>query len=246
MAARDVCIQNLSEPLDGATTAKVTINAGDGNLSVDCLECSEQVLASGTLQYVEKRGIPTHHLSMSNHQATLELRGGSGRQPWFRLPWAACNQATEWQVHLNPAVAADIAAHTDGGNITLDLAGMTVTHVAADTGGGHIDVVLPDRVANFDLAVRTGAGNVTVTVGNAISGSNTVSADSGAGNVVVHVPRASAARIYATSGLGTVIVEPRFSQIDDHTYQSHDYDGAANKIDIIITSGMGNVSVATK
>ena len=43
-----------------------------------------------------------------------------------------------------------------------------------------------------------------------------------------------AAKIHATSGLGKVIVDSRFSKIDDNTYQSPGYDGA------------GNVSVNTK
>ena len=141
-------------------------------------------------------------------------------QPWFRFPWAACNGATEWQIHLNPTVSSDITAHSDGGNVKLDLAGMAITRVSADTGGGNMEVVLPDNAADLS-----------------------VTAKSGAGNVVVHLPSGIAARIHATSGLGKVIVDSWFSKIDKNTYQSPDYDGAANKVEITASSGAGNVSV---
>ena len=160
--AKNVLTYNLSEPLNGATTAKVDINAGDGNLTIDRLTGGEQVLASGTLQYFENQGLPTRTLDSSNGQATLTLRGGGTRRPWFRFPWAACNGATEWQIHLNPTVSSDITAHSDGGNVKLNLAGMAVTRVSADTGGGNMDVVLPDNAANLSVTAKTGAGNVTV------------------------------------------------------------------------------------
>ena len=244
--AKNVLTFNLSEPLNGATTAKVDINVGDGNLTIDRLAGGEQVLASGTLQYFENQGPPTQTLNTSKGQATLTVRGGGAGRPWFRFPWAACNGAFEWQIHLNPTVSSDITAHSDGGNVKLDLAGMAVTRVSADTGGGNMDLVLPDNAANLSVAAKTGAGNVTVEIGSGITGSNTVNANSGAGNVVVRIPGGVAARIHATSGLGKAIVDPRFSETDKNTYQSSDFDSAANKVEITVNSGAGNVSVNTR
>jgi len=221
--AKNVLIDNLSEPLNGVTTVKIDINAGDGNLSVDWLTGGEQLLASGTLQYFERQGRPTQTLVSRDDQATLTLRGGDGGQRWFRLPWAACNGATEWHIHLNPTVSSDITAHSDGGNIKLDLAGMVVTRVSADTGGGNIDVVLPDSAADLSVTAKTGAGDV-----------------------VVHIPSGLAARIHAATGLGKVIVDPQFGKTADDTYQSPDFDSALNRIEITANSGVGNVSVNSK
>jgi molybdopterin-binding protein len=244
--AKNVLTHNLSEPLNGATTASVDINTGDGNLTIDRLTGGDHVLANGTLQYLEKQGLPTRTLNVSNGQAKLTLRGGDAGQPWFRFPWAACNGATEWQIHLNPHVQLDITAHSDGGNVKLDLAGIEVTRVMADTGGGNMDVVLPDNTANLSVAAKTGAGSVNVEIGSGIAGSSIVNASSGAGNVNVHMPSGVAARIHASSGLGKVIIDPRFSKMDKDTYQSPDYDSAADKVDITVSSGAGNVSVDIK
>ncbi len=221
--ATNVLTQELAEPLGNATAAKVAIDNGDGNLAIDGLISGEQLLASGTLQYLEKQGLPIRTLNTCNGQVTLELKARGGGQPWFRFPWQACNGATEWQIHLNPTVLSDITAHSGGGNVKLNLAGMVVTRVSADTGGGNMDVVLPDTAANLSVIAKTGAGNV-----------------------VVLVPSSVAARIHATTGLGKAIVDARFSKTDKNTYQSANFDTAANKVEITVQSGAGNVSVNTK
>lgn len=218
---KKVMTHNLSEPLSSETTAKIDINVGDGNLTIDRLTTSEHLLASGTLQYLEH--IPTCNLVSSKGQATFTLRGGGSGRPWFRFPWAACNGATEWHIHLNPTVSSDITAHSDGGNLKLDMAGMVVTRLMADTGGGNVDLVLPDNAANLSVTAKTGAGNV-----------------------VVSIPSGVAARIHATTGLGKAIVDPRFSKIDNNTYQSSDFDTAADKVEITVQSGAGNVIINTR
>jgi len=243
--AKTVLTHNLSEPLCGATTAMVNVDVADGNLMIDKFISGEQVLASGTLQYLENQGLPTRSVNVDNGQATLTLKARSTRRPWLHLPWATCNGATEWQIHLNPNVRSDVTAHSGGGNVKLDLAGMAITRVSADTGGGNMDVVLPDSSANLSVNARTGGGNVTVEIGHGITGSNIVNAQSGAGNVVVRIPSGIAARIHATTGLGKAIIDPRFSKTDN-AYQSPDFDNAVDKVEITVHSGAGDVNVNTK
>lgn len=242
---KKVLTDNFSEPLCGATTAKVDINTASGNLMVDNLTGGEPVLASGALEYVENQNMPTRSVNTSNGQAALTLKSTSIGRPLFRLPWSGCIAATDWHIHLNPDVQADITARSGGGNIKLDLAGMAVTRVSADSGGGNLNVVLPDNAANLSVTAKTGGGNVMVEIGRGITGSNILNATSGAGNVDVHIPSGIAARIYATSGLGKEIVDQQFDNIDKHLYQSADFDGAADKVEIKIQSGAGNVSVNT-
>jgi hypothetical protein len=237
-----VLTQDLLEPLSGVKNAKVVIDPGDGNLTIDQLIHSEQELASGTLQYLENRGQPVHTVETTNNQAILTLKA-SGGQPMRLLPWEACNGATDWHIHLNPKVTSDLTAHTDGGNIKLNLAGMVITHLLMDTGGGDMDVVLPDQAADLNATVKTGGGNITIEIGSDLTGSSTVSASSGAGNVMVRLPGNITARIHAASGMGKIIVDSRFSKVDDTTYQSPDYDSATDKVEITVESGAGNVTI---
>ena len=240
---KNVLTEKLSEPLNGETRVEVDIHAGDGNLTIDRLTGGEQVLTSGTLQYFENQGLPARTLDSSNGVATLMLRGGAAGRPWFRFPWAACNGATEWQIHINPMVSSEITAHSDGGNVKLNLAGMAVARVSADTGGGNMEVVLPDNTTNLNLSTQTGAGNVVVESSGVLKGSNLINAKSGAGNVDVRIQNGIAARIHVTIGVGVAIVDPRFSKIDKNTYQSPDFDSAADRVEVTVQSGAGNVSV---
>lgn len=220
--AKKVRTHTFSEPLCGASTMKVNIDPGDGNLIIDSRTGGEPMLANGTLQYLENKGLPIQSVDTSKSQPTFSLQA-SGGQPWLRLPWSACNGATEWHVHLNPDVAYDLKAHSDGGNIRLDLDEMTLSCVSADTGGGNIDVALPDTANTLNVTAKSGAGNVSV-----------------------RLPADVAARIHATTGLGKVIVDARYQQMGKDTYQSPDYDQAAKKAEIKLSSGAGNVSVTAR
>ena len=242
---KNVLTYNLSEPLCGATTAKIDIDTASGNLMIDTLTGGEPVLASGTLEYVENQKMPTRSVDINNGQATFTLKSTSIGRSLFRLPWSGCIAATDWQIHLNPEVQADITARSGGGNVQLNLASMNVTRLAADSGGGNMDVALPDHAANLNVIAKTGGGNVTVEIGRGTTGSNMLNATSGAGNVEVRIPSGLAARIYATSGWGKEIVDRRFDNIDKHTYQSSDFEHAANKVEITVQSGAGNVIVNT-
>lgn len=215
-----VLIHNLSVPLNEATAVSLDIHAGDGNLTIDGIPGSLQTLANGTLEYLEAQKVPTQSLEMSKGLATFALLGGQSKQPRFRMPWSACNGATNWIVHINPQVSSDLAAHSDGGNIKLDMSGVNLKSLSADTGGGNIAVVLADNSSHLIVNARTGAGNVEVCI-----------------------PAGIASRIHATTGLGKLIINPRFNMIDKTTFQSPEYDNASAKVEITASSGAGNVIV---
>jgi hypothetical protein len=217
---KQVLTQNLFEPLGLVTTANVSIDPGDGNLVVDGAINNEQLLASGTLQYLEKSGLPTWSVNTGDDATNFRIQAAGKVQPWFRLPWSACNGATEWHIHLNHRIPSEISAHSDGGNIRLDLTGMPVMHVSADTGGGNVEVTLPDPKARISLTAKSGAGNV-----------------------VVRLLAGTQARILATTGLGKLILSPRFSKLDTNLYQSSEYDDAERRVELTLSSGAGNVVV---
>ena len=241
-----VLSQPLAEPLNGATSAKVEISAGSGNLAVDPLASEGTLLASGTLEYPEKQAAPTRTRSWNSGQETFSIQAGSYRQSGFHFPWQACNGLINWQIHLNPAVRMDLTTHSGGGNLNLNLAEMSLSRVAADTGGGNVELVLPANASDLSVNAKTGGGNVTVEVGEGITGSSTILAKSGAGNVTVRVPSGVAVRVQASSGMGKKLMDASLTQVDQSTYQTPGYETAANKIEITVSSGAGNVSVITR
>ncbi len=244
--ANKILTHNLSEPLEGATRARVEIDTGMGNLMIDRLSESEPLLASGTVEYTLNEGLPTKSVSRGSESVHLSLKGKGGPKGWIRLPWSSCNGATDWLIHLNPGVSSDLIAHSGGGNVKLDLASMKITQVSAVTGGGNIDLLLPDVAADLCASANTGAGNVMVDIGADTKGKNALDAASGTGNVVIRLPGGLAARIHLSTGLGKVVVDPRFVQLDTNTYESPGFGGATDKVEITAKSGLGDVIIETK
>ena len=221
--SRDLLTYLLSEPLHGARKAYVQVIADDGNLAIDPLTSGEPLLVSGQLQYFEKQGPPARTLEVKDGQMNLTIRGSRSQRPWIHFPWSACNAAHEWRIQLNPAISMDLLAHSGGGNVKLDLAGTTLTSISAATGGGNIDVILPDALTDLNADFNTGAGNLTI-----------------------QLPVGVEARIHGESGLGKVIVDSKFKMTAEKTYQSDGYDHTGKKVTIKATSGVGNVTISIR
>lgn len=219
----EVLTSRLDAPLDDISEAKVDINVGDGNLIVGSLSGDGSLLFTGSLQYLETQNPPDHALEAFSGKATLNLSASGPGKSGPRLPWEACNGLTEWQVSFNPAVSYEFKAHSDGGNIALELGDLTIRGLVADTGGGNLDVSLPVPAENLSVALESGAGNVNV-----------------------FVPMGAAVSLSASTGLGTVIANPPFIQTDEDTYQTPGYEEAAVKIEITAKSGAGNVTITAR
>lgn len=241
----NVTNHEVSEPLDGIASARIDIHAGDGNMVIDTLAPGGSLLMSGILQVLDSQDLPVKSLVKENGQAAFSLRGSDARRRWFHFPWSACNGATEWIIHLNPAVSTDLTAHSDGGNLSLVLVAMPLTRVYADTGGGNIDLILPDHATNLSVYAKTGAGNVTVELGDGLAKTNKIDAISGAGNVVITIPRGTAVRIHVATGLGGVSVDPEYQQVEKDLYQTPDFVSAVDRVEIVARSGAGAVVIKT-
>ncbi len=220
---KKVLTQILSEPLGAAKDAVIDIQAGTGNLTVDRLAEGGQLLAVGTLEYMEGQSPPVPSLSVQDGRVKLMLKAEGGRRPSLRMPWSACNSEINWQIRVNPSVTSEVTAHSGGGNLILDLAGTSVRRISGDTGGGNVDVILPETSLDVHVTLKSGAGNVTI-----------------------KVPAGMAARIHARTGLGKLIVDPRFGLVDKNEYASPDYEQATGRVEITAGSGAGNVSINTK
>ena len=144
-----VLTHTFSEPLEGAANAKIDIRTRNGNLAIGSLAGNEEILVSGSLQYVENQGRPAPSVDLSNSLATFSLRSDAVGKARLPLPWRNSKGALEWQININPAVPAEIILYSGIGNIKADLAGMAITHVSADSGGGDVEVILPEGAADL-------------------------------------------------------------------------------------------------
>lgn len=243
--ANKIITLNRSEPLGDAKMARFDIDTCTGNLTINQLPNSASLLASGMLEYPEKQDPPAWNLDVRDGLSTLVLKGTGSRQPGFRLPWAAYNGETSWQVQINPSISTEITAHSGGGNMKINLARMTITRVSADSGGGNLDLTLPDSASDLSVTAKSGGGNITVELGRGTTGRNTITATTGAGKVIVRLSPGLPAFIHADTGLGKVTVDPQYSLVEKNTYRSPGYDTAVDRVEINASSGAGNVSIIT-
>lgn len=218
--AKKVLIHTLAVPRNGARSTLADIQMTDGNLVLGGLTGPEPALASGELEYLQNQDQPEQSVTVQPGQTVLALKAGRQGQPWLRLPWAACNGATEWRIRLSPETAWEIRAHSGGGNVTLDLSGLRLTGLTAGSGGGNLNVSLPPAGGAVNAALKSGAGNV-----------------------IAQVPAGSAVRVQATTGLGKVILPPQYQKMETSIYQTPGYDRAAERYDLVLSSGAGNVKI---
>jgi hypothetical protein len=125
-----------------------------------------------------------------------------------------------WDVALNGDIPLTLDVETGASQATIDLAHTRTSRLDLRTGASSVDLVLPEA-----------AGHTAVTI------------EGGAGSVTVRVPEGVAARVTGSAAVGHLGVdETRFPRAGS-TWQSPDYDTAANRADIRVSFGAGEVTV---
>jgi hypothetical protein len=128
----------------------------------------------------------------------------------------------------------------DGGAWLFKLTNEVPVSLDIDAGATSMDFDLTAvKLARFKL--DTGASSTSLKL--PAEGQPFVKIESGAASVDITVPEGMAARIQVEGGAMSVSVDPRFPQIDNHLYQSPDFDGAANRAEIRLDGGANSVSV---
>jgi hypothetical protein len=142
------------------------------------------------------------------------LRASRFLMPWFR------RGGFSWDFGLSPSIP--LSLRVDGGmsSMNLDLSDLQVTDLQLKTGMSATEVTLP-----------VGAGHTRAEI------------DSGMASVRIQVPEGVAARIRTESGLASIAVDRQRFPRTGSVYQSEDYDQSENRVDILIKSGLGSVTV---
>ena len=213
--AQTVTTQQITQPLNGAQDADVHIQFGVGTLRLGALTDSNDLLGGSINLYARER--LERAFNVSNGTAYLRLNSNTdGIFPF----WNTDGGARTWELDLNPDVPIDLEVDSGAGDSNLDLQQLNLTNLTVDGGVGRTTIVLPER------------GQLTADV------------NAGVGQVTIKIPEGVDARIKARQGLGNISVNGNFSRNGD-TYESPGYDNAANRIDLDVNGGVGQVVVET-
>jgi hypothetical protein len=126
-----------------------------------------------------------------------------------------------WDAKLATNVLWDIDARTSLGELSLDLSGIRVERVIAQTGWGKLDVTLPTR-GYTQLFLTSSAGEITI-----------------------RIPDEVGARFVIERGsLATLTIQnPRVTALDAKRCSTTDYDTASTQVDIKIEVSSGEITI---
>ncbi len=210
----------VKAPLFNATSANVTINTDGGDLTLGGLVDSNDQLASGTLEYYDKRGEPTHELTMSDSGVMLRFeQHNKGDFPTFNF---GGDSSPRWDVLLTMQIPLTLILDVGDGNSTLDLTNLRATHLDLHSKDGNIRFTAPEN-----------AGSMTGTI------------EIADGNIDIAVPKSVASSIHIEKGDGNIHKDSEFNQ-DGDTYTTLGSADSKNKLELTIKMKDGNVNLRSK
>ncbi len=146
----------------------------------------------------------------------IEVKLRSSQQFWVWWP----GESLDWDIRVNRDIPLNLKIDSGASASILDLSDLKVTDLDIDTGASSTEVTLPANAGNTHVEIDTGASSVKTTI-----------------------PAGVAASIRIKSGIAAVNVNSRFPQLGGGLYQSADYGTAANRVDIIISAGVGSIEI---
>jgi hypothetical protein len=206
-------VEQVNLPLDDIREARIRLHHGAGRLEVNG-GGAPGVLLSGSFS-----GGVEQNLSRDGASARLDLRA---RADTFAVGWPFIymQEGLSWNMALSSEIPLQLELETGASESRLNLQDLRLT----------------------DISLKTGASSSTLTL-PANAGQTRVNVQSGAASVDLYVPQGVAARIRVQSGLAGIHIDQKRFPATAGGYESPDFAGAANRVDIFVETGVGSVSV---
>ena len=152
-----VPIQEISEPLQGASQAVVELRPSVGMLQVSSMMTGDS-LVNGTLRSGQGERVEREaSLDGTTARFSLVSEGNTVIYPvWRDSSWI-------WDLLLNPNVPIELLAGMGVGEINLDLSDLQITRLEGNQGVGRIRIVLP-AAGNFRGSLSSGIGETVIIV----------------------------------------------------------------------------------
>lgn len=152
--------------------------------------------------------------------AEYQLRDGrvrlyGSRAVWF---WDWWGHGRTWEVQLTCDIPLRLRLQLGACEADLDLSDLRVTDLSLETGAAETRIRLPRAAGMTHARIQAGAASVKLMV-----------------------PEGVAARVTGTMAMGKLDVDTRRFPRSGSAYVSPDYAAAANKLDLSIEGGVGQV-----
>ncbi len=238
--------EHFEEAIEDATSARVTLNASVGSMTVTALEDSRHLIEAD-IHYV---GEVTFDVA-GEREKTVTL-GQTDSVSFSQGPistlfgWLGATSALRWNIGLSPAVPLDLTVNGSVGDAQIDLRGLQLTGLDYRGGVGSVRLTLAATEDPYNVQINGSVGEFTLVIpdGAAV----TARIEGGVGGFIIDVPDNAAVRLSSSGGLGWVDVPGSFTRTsggDDHegTWETAAYASAERRITIDYDGGVGGLTV---
>ncbi len=248
--AQDVEVKTVqfSEPLTGAESAEIRLDLSVGQVTVEALSDSNELIAAD-LRYLgdvrfDRSGAGVRRVHLYTEGA---VSGGTFSVPL--LPWLNFGEPDlRWDIGLSPDVPLRLNISGGVGRSVLDLRELQLTSLDLNTGVGETTLMLPATQATYTASIDSGVGQVNITIDDGAALSLTI--NGGVGQISIDIPDDAPVRFEARGGLGDVNVSGTRLNIvrqgdDVFEYETESYTSAGvdERISILVNGGIGGVRV---
>lgn len=206
--------ESINQPLGNADSAEVELNLGVGTMNVAAMDRPDGLI-EGTLILQENERVSQDLRVVGN---TAQFRLHNETLSVFHGDGPYRGDDRQWDLWLNPEVPMKLKIAGGVGKVDLDLSRLRLSSLELHAGVSKTDLVLP----------RSGQLQATV--------------EGGIGKLSVQVPRGMAARLQVEQGLTSVDVMGNYRR-QGNVYVSPGYEGARNRVDLILKGGIGKITV---
>ncbi len=184
--------EQVSIPLEGATSAYVKLDHGAGRLSVRSGAGSAEIV-NGTFG----NGVSYK----SNLEAgRLEVKLRTSQQFWAWWP----GESLDWDIRLNREIPLSLKIDSGASASVLDLSDLKVTNLDIDTGASSTELTLPANAGNTHVDIDTGASSLKVSIPSGVAASIRVKSGIASVNINSRFPRLDGG-LYQSSDFSTAV-----------------------------------------
>lgn len=203
------------------------------------------------------------------HHAGVRIRADYGRGRLVirdeRTGAGGRRTTNDWTVQLTRRVPVELTASTGAGRAAFDLTGMRGT-AAIRAGAGDVRLEFKEGPASLDalslqagagrfeavglgfaragrIEARSGVGELHLDFGGAAEGVTHVEVSGGVGKIRITVPDGVGVRLLARRGLTSRLRLPGFTERADGEHVNEAWDGAAARIEIRASLGVGELEI---
>jgi len=205
--------ESVHQSLDGASLAEVTLVSSVSQMQLQAGSGLDTLLDGNIALHPNEELDRLFTIEEGTAHYTLE----SGSQSLILPSFGRSNDGM-WDLYVNRLIPLDLKVSTGVGSAILNLQDLTIKNLQVDAGVGKVEIRLPDK-GNFKAEVN---GSV--------------------GGILIKAPATIALRIEASTGIGSVRVQGDYSK-QGNIYQSPNYNSAINRVDLLVTGGIGSLTV---